>query len=60
MRKAYPKAERESGACIAKKGLAAEPVETLEDALGKPKKIRLTVEEFGELSMEIQRELLGD
>ncbi len=39
--------------------LIIEPVETLEDIIDKPKKIKLTVEEFERLSMEAQREILG-
>ena len=39
--------------------LVIEPVETLEDILAKPKKIKLTVEEFEKLSLEAQGEILG-
>jgi len=54
MKEEHLKSGRKGGVYTAKKRL----VEATEDVLDKPKKIKLTVEEFEELSMEIQRELL--
>ncbi len=39
--------------------LVLEPVESVEDVLAKPKKVKISVEEFEKLSLEAQREVLG-